>query len=99
MKERCENHQKCMQMIQAVLDGSASAAEVEHFKLHMDDCLPCIEGYKLEKSIKDALQVKMEKKCCPQSTVVDIRSKVGLGLAVLGLILVEVKLYHLLFSC
>jgi len=99
MKQRCENHQKCMQMIQAVIDGSASEAELEHFKLHMDDCMPCIEGYKLEKSIKDALKLKMEKKCCPQSTVVDIRSKIGLGLLILMFVFAEVKLYHLLFSC
>jgi hypothetical protein len=93
MKQKCENQQKCMKMIQAVLDGSASAEEVEHFKLNMDACMPCIETYKLEKSVKEAMQGKVEKKCCPQSIIVDIRAKIGLALLVLGLIFIDVKLY------
>jgi hypothetical protein len=99
MKQKCDNQQKCMKMIQAVLDGSASAEEVEHFKLNMDACMPCIETYKLEKSVKEAMQGKVEKKCCPQSIIVDIRAKIGLALLLLGFIFVEVKLYHILFSC
>ena len=88
-----------MEMIQAVLDGSASAEEVEHFKLNMDACMPCIETYKLEKSVKEAMQGKVEKKCCPQSIVVDIRAKIGLALLLLGFIFFEVKIFHILFSC
>jgi anti-sigma factor (TIGR02949 family) len=99
MKEKCENHQKCMQMIQAVLDGSASAEEVKHFRDNFEECKPCIDGYHLEKSIKEAMQVKVEKKCCPQATIVDIRAKVGLGLMLLGFVVVEVKLFHYFFSC
>ncbi|MCU0325696.1 MAG: hypothetical protein MUF45_10650 [Spirosomaceae bacterium] len=72
MKHQCENHAKCMQMIQAVLDGSATPEEVEHFKTHMHDCMPCIDGYQLEKSIKEAMQAKVEKKCCPQATLMTI---------------------------
>lgn len=99
MKYQCENHQKCMKMIQAVLDGSASAEEVEHFKQNMDACMPCIETYKLEKCVKEAMQVKVEKKCCPEKLVLDIKAKIGLTLLVIGFIAVEVKLYHILFSC
>jgi hypothetical protein len=99
MKYQCENHQKCMKMIQAVLDGSASPEEVEHFKQNLDSCMPCIETYKLEKSVKEAMQAKVEKKCCPQSIIVDIRAKIGLAFLLLGFIFIEVKLYHILFSC
>ncbi len=97
MKYQCENHEKCMQMIQAVLDGSATQDEVEHFKNHMSECMPCIEGYHLEKSIKDALQVKMEKKCCPQATVMDIRAKVGLAVMMLVFVFIQVKLFDCYF--
>jgi hypothetical protein len=100
MKERCENHQKCMQMIQAVLDGSATDEEIKHFKDNFESCLPCIDGYHLEKSIKEALSKKMEKKCCPQATVVDIRARIGLMVLVAGFLLVEVKLFQYFFkSC
>jgi anti-sigma factor (TIGR02949 family) len=97
MKHQRENHEKCMQMIQAVLDGSASKEEVEHFKTHMNDCLPCIEGYHLEKSIKDAMQVKVEKKCCPQTTVMDIRAKLGIAVSLVLLVILQAKLFDCYF--
>lgn len=99
MKHHCENHAKCMQMIQAVIDGSATPEEVEHFKTHMHDCMPCIDGYELEKSIKDALQVKVEKKCCPKSTLMTIKEKIGIATLVTAFVFIEIKLYHIFFSC
>ncbi len=99
MKQKCENQQKCMKMIQAVLDGSATAEEVEHFKQNMEACMPCIETYKLEKSMKEAMQMKVEKKCCPQSIIVDIRAKIGMAFLLLSFIFVEIKLYYVWFGC
>jgi hypothetical protein len=78
MKEKCENHEQCMKLIQAVLDGSATEAEMNHFKNNMDECKPCIEGYELEKSIKHSLQDKVEKKCCPSSTINQLKLKLGI---------------------
>lgn len=80
MKEECENHNKCMKMIQAVLDGSATPEELEHFKDNIEVCKPCIEGYELEKSIKESLQTKVEKKCCPSNTLNQLKMKIGLGI-------------------
>ncbi len=98
MKSKCENHQNCMKMIQAVLDGSATEEEMDHFKKNIDVCLPCIEFYELEKSVKNAMQQKVEKKCCPQSIIVDIKSKIGFTVLILGLLLVKIKLLHLIFN-
>lgn len=98
MKEKCENHQKCMEMIQAVLDGSASEEEIKHLKDNFDSCKPCFDGYHLEKSIKEAISGKVEKKCCPQATIVDIRAKIGLAIIALGFIALEVKLFHILLK-
>jgi hypothetical protein len=98
MKEQCENHEKCMKMIQAVLDGSASTEEMEHFKSNIEVCLPCIEGYELEKSIKSTLQLKVEKKCCPEKTLEIIKLKIGIAtILVLGIIL-KVKFIKEIFS-
>ncbi len=97
LKHSCENHQKCMEMIQAVLDGSATADEMEHFKTNMSECMPCIEGYELENSIKEALKMKVEKKCCPQSVVHKIKSNLGIALVLVGMVFIEIKLFHLIF--
>lgn len=97
MKEQCENHEKCMKMIQAVLDGSATEDEVDHFKSNMESCLPCIEGYELEKSIKESLKLKVEKICCPQKTLEQLKVKIGIGMLLLAGLCIKIKIIHQIF--
>ncbi|TLV01531.1 phosphohydrolase [Dyadobacter luticola] len=66
-----------MKIIQAILDDEASEAEKNHFRENMDKCIPCIEAYRLEKCIKDSLNMKIEKKPCPQSIMDKIISKIN----------------------
>lgn len=86
MKLQCENHEKCMQMIQAIIDGSATSDEIEHFKANMTSCLPCMEGYEEQKKMKEMLQGKVEKKCCPEATVRNIKAKLGITVLLIGCI-------------
>lgn len=67
LKHHCENHQKCMQMIQAVLDGSATPEELKHFEEEADHCLPCIEGIEQQKLFKSLIQNKVDQRTCPES--------------------------------
>ncbi len=97
LKHGCENHENCMKMIQAVLDGSATPEEMHHFKENMSVCLPCIEGYELETAIKDALKQKVEKKCCPQDLVSQIKSKIGIAVLFASMLLLEIKLFGVIF--
>lgn len=97
VKHNCQNHERCMEMIQAVLDGSASKEEMEHFKNEMDTCLPCIEGHELQKSIKEALSVKLEKKCCPKATVSSIREKLGFATMILAIAILQIKVIQAVF--
>ncbi len=88
LKHQCENHERCMQMIQALLDGSASPEEMEHIKSEMDMCLPCLEGYEEYKSLKTMLQGKVEKKKCPEHTISGIKATVGMSvLLIVGLLI------------
>lgn len=98
IKQHCENHDKCMQMIQAVLDGSATEEERNAFRTNMDACMPCIEGYELQKSIKDALSNKLERKCCPENTVSLIKQKLGIGAALLLFAVIQIKIFHLIVA-
>lgn len=84
LKHHCENHERCMEMIQALLDGSATPEEMDHIKSEMDMCLPCIEGYEEYKNLKGMLQGKVEKKKCPQQTISSIKATVGMGLLLLA---------------
>jgi hypothetical protein len=97
-KQHCENHEKCMEMIQAVLDGSATEDEMKAFKANMSECLPCIEGHDLQKSIKEALQQKLEKKCCPESTVNKIREKLGIASVLLIFAALQVTVFKVILE-
>lgn len=76
MKDHCEHQAECLKRIQSILDGGATEEEKAYFAKNMDICRPCIEMYKLEKCIKEALQGKVEKKCCPDKIAAAIRSSI-----------------------
>lgn len=64
----------CMEMLQMILDGEASAEQQNYFKQHMDHCMPCFKSYEVDMAIKEMLQ----RKCCggdaPPELVQKIRS-------------------------
>lgn len=65
----------CVKSLQLVVDGEATKEQEEHLMNHVKECLPCYNSYNLEKSVKSLLQIKLEKKPCPQHLIDDIRSK------------------------
>jgi len=50
----------CIQMLQIILDGEATADQRAYFKDHMDKCMPCFKGYEVDMKIKEMLRIK----CC-----------------------------------
>lgn len=78
VKTACENHERCMKMIQAILDGEATEEEMNHFRDNMDVCMPCINEFHLVKCIKESLCNKVERKNCPESLVNTIKLKLNL---------------------
>jgi anti-sigma factor (TIGR02949 family) len=75
-KQTCTNHAECMKAIQLILDGEASKEQLEHFNQNIDKCMPCVQKYNLEQSIREALRCKLEKKC-PKDLIDSIKSKIN----------------------
>ena len=50
----------CMEMLQLILDGEATAEQQHYFKNHMDICMPCFKSYSLDMSIKELVKTR----CC-----------------------------------
>jgi anti-sigma factor (TIGR02949 family) len=65
----------CVQSLQLVVDGEASKEQEEYFMNHLDECIPCYNFYEVEKSVKQILQNKIEKKPCPPHVLENIREK------------------------
>ena len=76
-KETCEHQEECMKMVQKIVDGQASASEIEEFKSNMKSCIPCENGFALETCLKETIQLRLDKKCVPLSLIECIRQKIG----------------------
>ena len=66
----------CLELLELITDDEASPEEVKHFQKHINECLPCYETYNLEKSIKEMLQTKLEKKQVPDDLIKSIKFKI-----------------------
>lgn len=67
----------CMEMLQLILDGEATAEQQEYFRTHMDKCMPCFKSYSLNMSIKELVKTR----CCgdsvPQGLVEQIKMQIS----------------------
>jgi mycothiol system anti-sigma-R factor len=71
------NKPNCMEMLQLIIDGEASAEQQEYFRTHMDMCMPCFKSYSLNMSIKELVKTR----CCgdqvPQGLVEQIKMQIS----------------------
>ena len=67
---------ECLQSLQLLVDGEATADEEKYYRKHMDECGPCYEFYHLEKSVKEVIQKKIEKKEVPAALLKSIQEKI-----------------------
>ncbi len=73
----CQNRQECLKAIQLILDGEATTDQLKHFQSHMDHCMPCIENYNLEVTIRQLLCDRLERKAVPNEIIDSIKSKIS----------------------
>lgn len=76
-QHHCQHRTDCMKMIELVLDGEATPEQFEHIRKNIGKCLPCEHGFALEKSIKDALLLRLERKDVPPTLLESIRTRVA----------------------
>lgn len=71
------NKPTCMEMLQLILDGEATAEQQTYFKTHMDLCMPCFKSYNLDMSIKELVKSR----CCsdhlPSGLVEQIKLRIS----------------------
>jgi mycothiol system anti-sigma-R factor len=67
----------CMEMLQLILDGEATAEQQDYFRSHMDTCMPCFKSFSLDMSIKELVKTR----CCsdqvPQGLVEQIKMQIS----------------------
>jgi anti-sigma factor (TIGR02949 family) len=76
-EKRCSERQKCLDILNVVLDGEATTAQKEYLESHIDLCLPCLNDYNLEKVIKELLQSNCTNAQVPPGLLEAVRSKIS----------------------
>ncbi len=72
----CQNRQECLKAIRLILDGEATNEQLHYFHDHLDYCMPCIENYNLEVTIRQLLCDRLERKAVSPDVINSIRSKI-----------------------
>jgi len=73
----CQNRQECLKAIRLILDEEATEEQLKYFKQHADVCMPCIENYNLEVTIRQLLCDRLQRKAVPVEVVNSIRTKIN----------------------
>jgi len=66
----------CLCKLYSVLDGEATTDEVHYLNDHIDHCKPCYNHYQIEKSVKEVIKHKLEKRPVPTDLINSIKTKI-----------------------
>jgi len=67
----------CMDVLHMVIDGEATEDQIKYLNEHIDECAPCYNHYKIDKSVKEVIKHKLGNKTVPPALLDNIKSKLG----------------------
>jgi anti-sigma factor (TIGR02949 family) len=78
LSQQKETKKTCMELLQSILDGDATAEERQDFlERHLDACKPCYNNYNLEMAIRELLKTKCSCQEAPSDLVANIRNMIN----------------------
>lgn len=72
---KCKDTQKCIEMLQMVVDNEADPQKAAQFLKKIKDCKMCTDCYEQDNCLKDILSSKVERKAVPQDVIDCIKMK------------------------
>lgn len=72
----CSDFDKCLKILNLMLDSEASSNQEEFFYSHIEKCMVCFAHYNVEKQIRQLLKTRLSNKAVPNALAEDIRNKV-----------------------
>lgn len=76
--EEQKNHccDECLRLIQLAIDGEITSPDQGSLLDELEKCSSCFEKYNIEKSFKDFLCAKIERKCIDPNTIESIKAAI-----------------------
>jgi len=72
----CPHEQQCLHALEVILDDESSPEEATDYYKHLEKCWPCYQNYNLEKTIRELIKNKIDKKPVPDDLVRKIRGEI-----------------------
>lgn len=76
VKRPCADHDRCINVVNLIIDGEANEEEEAFFYSHIRECFHCAQFYKLEQSIRKAIRDYLEIKEAPEELIMEVRKMV-----------------------
>lgn len=74
--KNCEEFNKCMEILELMLDNEASTDQELYVNEHIHKCLVCFEQYELEKQIRELIKNKFSNLPVPEGLATQIRTQI-----------------------
>ena len=72
----CSDFEKCLKILNLILDNEATTSQEEFFNSHIEKCMVCFAHYNVEVQIRQLLKTKLNHLPVPGSLAKEIRSKI-----------------------
>ncbi len=72
----CGEFEKCLKILNLILDNEASPSQEEFFKSHIENCMVCFAHCNMEKQIRQLIKTKTNNKSVPSALANEIRGKI-----------------------
>ncbi len=67
---------KALLLLESIIDGESTVDEEDFFYEHIDECTPCLRHYNIDRTMVNAVKLKIERKKCPESVINSIRQTI-----------------------
>ncbi|NJO03919.1 MAG: hypothetical protein HC880_21590 [Bacteroidia bacterium] len=76
-ESNCPECDKCLQVLQIVLDGEGSPEEATYVDHHIQSCPNCLDCYETDKALRETVKEKLTRKEVPYELIAFIKAKVS----------------------
>ena len=73
---RCSDYDKCLRILNLILDNEATAKQEDFFYSHIENCMTCFAHFNVEKQIRQLIKEKIGNKTVPAALADQIRGKI-----------------------
>ena len=73
---RCKEFEKCLMILNLMLDSEATKEQEAFFHDHIEKCKVCFAHYNIEKQLRLLIKTKVNQKPIPSELVSEIRNQI-----------------------